>query len=230
MLPPPPPSAISETSTLRSHDSQVICPPMDQRKDVTPPMSVLALNTPANTSGPDNPWLVEGPGPTKITKRKNELVSGKCLARARKSENQMQKQLMKGPQERERAIDEATIELDINDILALGSSSKADLRATPKANGMLNGSCKKQQKKEAKRVKKEQKTRLQDKTPAHDDNDSSDTNSELEAQEARLRKGKKPSAFEQRDLVARAFAGDNVLQVCGTTFCRHTVINTHLAI
>ena len=76
----------------------------------------------------------------------------------------------------------------------------------------------KQQKKEAKKAKKEQGTLQQVKMPAHDDDDS-DSNSEVEAQEASLRKGKKSSAFEQRDLVARAFAGDNVMQVCCMKVC-----------
>jgi U3 small nucleolar RNA-associated protein 14 len=51
-----------------------------------------------------------------------------------------------------------------------------------------------------------------------DENDS-DSNSEVEAQEAALTlKGKGKTngikAFEQRDLIALAFAGDNVVQVC----------------
>ncbi|KAJ7097272.1 Utp14-domain-containing protein [Mycena belliarum] len=47
--------------------------------------------------------------------------------------------------------------------------------------------------------------------------DEEDTNSEVDAQEAAVAakkrgKGKGPKAFEQRDLVARAFAGDNVVR------------------
>jgi U3 small nucleolar RNA-associated protein 14 len=50
--------------------------------------------------------------------------------------------------------------------------------------------------------------------------DSSDGDGEVEEQEDKLkRKGKKPGrtyhAFQQRELVTRAFAGDNVVEVCG---------------
>jgi len=50
--------------------------------------------------------------------------------------------------------------------------------------------------------------------------DSSDGDGEIEEQEERLkRKGKNPGrthhAFQQRELVTRAFAGDNVVEVCG---------------
>ena len=120
---------------------------------------------------------------------------------------------MKGSEERERAIDDATIELDANDVLKLESNSKPKTGTVKKVNGISASLSKKQQKKEAKKAKKEQGTLQQVKMPAHDDDDS-DSNSEVEAQEASLRKGKKSSAFEQRDLVARAFAGDNVMQVC----------------
>ena len=41
-------------------------------------------------------------------------------------------------------------------------------------------------------------------------------NSELEEQEAALKKGGKKAVFEQRELVARAFAGDNVMRVCAS--------------
>ena len=49
--------------------------------------------------------------------------------------------------------------------------------------------------------------------------DSSDGDGEVEEQEERLkRKGKHPGktyhAFQQRELVTRAFAGDNVVEVC----------------
>ena len=49
---------------------------------------------------------------------------------------------------------------------------------------------------------------------------SSDEDGEVEGQEERLkRKGKPPArayhAFEQRELVTKAFAGDNVVEVCG---------------
>ncbi|KAG7088812.1 hypothetical protein E1B28_012772 [Marasmius oreades] len=51
---------------------------------------------------------------------------------------------------------------------------------------------------------------------AEEGDDDSDVNSEVDAQEAALlkkgKKGKGPTAFEQRDLVARAFAGDSVVK------------------
>lgn len=56
-----------------------------------------------------------------------------------------------------------------------------------------------------------------------DADDESDVNSEVDEQEAALtNKGKGRAkgvkAFEQRELVARAFAGDNVVRVCDDLF------------
>lgn len=206
MLPPPPPSAISETSTLRSHDSHALSPANDPRKDVTPPIPTLSISTAADTSKePENPWLVDSSGPSKVSKRKNELVSGKSLTLAQKSEIQMQKQLSKSSEARGQAADDATLELNTEDVLTLDSKTSRVMLA--------NGLSKKQQKKEAKKAKKQQDQIPKAKLFAHDDDDDSDANSEVDAQEVALRSGKKPSAFEQRDLVARAFAGDNVIQV-----------------
>ncbi|KAK7049701.1 hypothetical protein VNI00_005732 [Paramarasmius palmivorus] len=53
-------------------------------------------------------------------------------------------------------------------------------------------------------------------TPAEAEDDNSDANSEVDFQETALlqrgKKGKGAKAFEQRELVARAFAGDNVVK------------------
>jgi U3 small nucleolar RNA-associated protein 14 len=55
---------------------------------------------------------------------------------------------------------------------------------------------------------------------AEPESDSSDGDGEVEEQEDMLKRKGKPSGgtrhvFQQRELVSRAFAGDNVVKVCG---------------
>lgn len=212
MLPPPPPSAISETSTLRSHDSHAISPALKHLEDASPPPPVTTQSSTESSKDPPNPWLVESADSTKIARRKNELISGNNLTRIQKSDIQMQKQLKKGSEARELQSDDAHIDLDVDNVLELKASSAANSTAN---GGASHGISKKQKKKEAKKAKHQQIQQDQTQTPVPQDNNS-DSNSEIEEQESNIRRGKKPTAFEQRELVARAFAGDNVIQVCDT--------------
>ena len=103
----------------------------------------------------------------------------------------------------------------MEDVLKLGDKGPAD---STTVNGASPAISKKQKKKEAKKAKQQQKAQNQTQQALPQEDDDSDSNSEVEAQEARLQNGKKATAFEQRDLVARAFAGDNVIQVCDKHF------------
>ncbi|KAI5118044.1 hypothetical protein M0805_005893 [Coniferiporia weirii] len=206
---PPPPSAISETSTLRSHDSHVISPVLAvYDSPVSPPPPSFSVSSAAVNAEELNPWLAlpeYTSSSSKVAKRKNELVVGKNVTRAQKSEGALQKQMKKGADERERETDDAVVEISPEDVLVLDSSERA-ADSTAVVIGAINGDSKKKTK-EKKKSKKGK-----GKGARAEDGDDSGVNSEVEEQEAALTKGKKVKAFEQRELVARAFAGDNVVR------------------
>lgn len=123
---------------------------------------------------------------------KNEVVVGKSSDALDRSKNKLGKQAKKRVEEQERQKDDAVVEISTKDVMTM--------HHPPSASGS--------QKKNLKGKGKVEETRV-----AFDD---SDANSEVEEQEKALgQKGKMKArkAFEQRDLVARAFAGDNVVQV-----------------
>ncbi|KII93102.1 hypothetical protein PLICRDRAFT_87528 [Plicaturopsis crispa FD-325 SS-3] len=176
----PPPSVSDASSvTLKSTDVVLNSPPPDFQ-----PTSISksgAARPPMSPPDASNPWLVPRSGAAvKAPRKANELVVGKNSTGVEKSKNKLKKQGQKKDEEREKAKEDAVVEIAMDNVMALnvpGPSRQRDVAA--------------------------------------DDDD--DENSELEEQENTLdRKGKGKAkgirAFEQRDLVARAFAGDNVVQ------------------
>lgn len=126
-----------------------------------------------------------------------------------KSKNKLKKLARKRGEEKEKAVDDAVVEISMDNVLTLNGKSTSDASqtsATPGPKRSLAGSSKGKLSRASLAV-------------AHEDmNDDDDTNSETEAQEKALElkgksKAKLPQAFEQRDLVALAFAGDNVVHV-----------------
>ncbi|KAL5494847.1 hypothetical protein ACEPAI_309 [Sanghuangporus weigelae] len=211
LLPPPPLSALSETSTMRSHDSIAHSPVLTIHDDTSspPPWTASTVTVPATASGPFNPWLAESSSSTKVTRRKNELVVGKNVSREQKSEISMQKQKVKGIEERKIERDDAVVEITTDEVLLLRNTDEVAEKtgscgpSHPANEIAREGKKRKDKKKDRKdKVKAEQQS----------EDDDSEGNSELEEQEAALKKGKKITAFEQRELVARAFAGDNVIR------------------
>ncbi|KAF7308247.1 UTP14-domain-containing protein [Mycena chlorophos] len=171
-------------------------PPASTSTPAQQPRSLLSANAVASSSAAaeENPWLVAGSsssGPKQSKKKNTVLVSKDSGAADRagyklgKAEEKKKKELGEGGQADE------DVEVDLSRVLGDGDEAP--------------GPTKKQKKKE------KRKAPLQE--PRDDDEDE---NSEVEAQEAMLAakgKGKaKEGAFEQRELVARAFAGDNVVR------------------
>lgn len=119
-----------------------------------------------------------------------------------KSKNKLKKAAFRKGDEQEKAKDDAVVEISLDTTLTSSSttvlsSSKAP-PPTKKAN-LTNGTG-----------------AGLNSTLEEDDSDDSDANVEIEAQEKALnlkRKANGIKAFEQRDLVALAFAGDNVVSV-----------------
>lgn len=149
-----------------------------------------------------NPWLQPRVSSLTQPRRKNEILIGKDSTGADKSKNQMKKRLMKGDEEREKARDDAVVEISMDEVLKLPSEpSPREESQVMKANSADANSAEKGPP-NGKQV-----------DAAFED---SDVDSEIEAQERQTKvKGssKGIKAFKQRDLVALAFAGDNVVQV-----------------
>ena len=142
-----------------------------------------------------NPWLTRTSETSiKLMKKTNTVVVQKDSKALDKSKNKLKKQARKGEEEREKAKDNQVVEISLNKVLTLpsGPSSSSPREPVQKSS--------------------------QQAVVVQVDEDGSDSNSEVEAQETALTlKGRKKTdgikAFEQRDLVALAFAGDNVIQV-----------------
>lgn len=151
-----------------------------------------------------NPWLSQdSKGKSKAVKKVNEIVVGKDSKPAEKSKNKLKKANQKKDNQREQAQDDAVVEISLDNILAPATTSAVDgikVVGSSKSNS--------------------QKTLAAQNPPVNTGElgNSDDDNIELDAQEQALHlKGKAKrsalKAFEQRDLVALAFAGDNVVQV-----------------
>jgi len=126
---------------------------------------------------------------------------GKSSGLAEKSKNRLRKHQEKHQSERERARDDAVVEISVNTILNLRPEESEQANPPPTSGAEVGAQA-----------------------DAGSDEDSG-VNSEVEEQERRLaekkRKGKGKSKdrgavkpFAQRDLVSLAFAGDKVVQVC----------------
>ena len=193
MAPRPLKSLASDTSsmTLQSADLLHGSPPPESE---LPPRPV-----PVPSANEPNPWLAPREATSKAPRKKNEIVVGKDSATLDKSKNKLTKQMKKLTEEKEKARDDAIVEISADGVMLLDHPSVSGTTVNPK---FVKGKGK----------------AVSSKATAEVPADESDANSEIEEQEKALnRKGKSKSrgvkAFEQRDLVARAFAGDNVVQV-----------------
>lgn len=125
---------------------------------------------------------------SKAAKKANTIVVGKDSKIIDKSKHKIKKKAQNQVDEREKTKDDAVVEISLDSVLTLPAKSGPPLSLKEMTKGVDS------------------------------DGDSSDLDGEIEAQEkAMLMKGKgRPNglkAFEQRDLVSLAFAGDNVVQV-----------------
>jgi U3 small nucleolar RNA-associated protein 14 len=162
---------------------------------ISSPVSNQTLRSEAS-----NPWLVQGAGSSsKVSRKKNNVVLGKDSTSADKSKNAIRKQLKKTAEAKEMELDDATVDISMENVLRIVDAEGA----TPTLGGA---------------------SKLKRKEPIDSNNtvdsayqDSGDEGSEVE-ELMTSRKGNK--AFEQKELVALAFAGDNVVEVCCSNLCR----------
>lgn len=200
------PGVLRPVGSLASDTSSVTLQSSDLLQDMpvpdTTPTPSVSTPTPTTTSIP-NPWLVPtaSSGPSR---KRNEVRVHKGADALTRSSNKLKKQAGKHEDERERAKDDAVLEIDANNVLTVPdppASSVSGKKTKAKAKG--GGTA---------------KASSGPTSTTHDDGDESDVPSEVEEQEraAEAKKGKAGNgvqAFQQRELVALAFAGDNVVQV-----------------
>ncbi|EMD42263.1 hypothetical protein CERSUDRAFT_110794 [Gelatoporia subvermispora B] len=194
-------SLASDTSsvTLKSTDF----PPEPQVESPQAESSVVQRHTALPTAEAPNPWLaLHSDEPGKAAQKKHEIVVSKTSTALEKSKNKLRKQTKKRADEKEKAKDDAIVDISMADVMTLGTTA-----STPAGSSKVTASAPSTSKAASQALR------------SRDDDDDSDVNSEVEEQEKVLhRKGKGKgkangaAAFEQRDLVALAFAGDNVVR------------------
>ncbi|KAF7303869.1 UTP14-domain-containing protein [Mycena indigotica] len=151
--------------------------------------SLLSAPVPAQEEEESNPWLMmSGSSGAKPTKKKNTVVVSKESGAADRAGYKLGKAERKHTNGANGDPAEGA-DIDLNKLLSDGYD-------------------------ESKSQKKKTNTKTVDK--ATDENSDDEHNSEVEAQETMLANKKrgaaKQGAFEQRELVAKAFAGDNVVR------------------
>ena len=193
------PSLGSDTSSVTLKSTDVLGNSQPTSPVATSPVVSRSVPLPEEQR---NPWLaLRDDGPSRAAQKKHEVVVGKESAGAEKSKNKLRKRVKKREEEKEKAQEEASVEISMANVMTLGA-----------ANTNAEAGPSKLQPK-AKATQRAKPVQVQ--VPEDDDDD---VHSEAEEQERALQlkgkgRGKGVKAFEQRDLVARAFAGDNVIQV-----------------
>ena len=176
-------SNASDASTLKSS------PVLTLRESSTTPSIVHA---PAEAS---NPWLSSGTAVGKVSKKKNTVVVGKNSDAATLSKNALKKRQRKAAEAQEDAKEDAVVDIDVGNVLTL---ENAPAQPAPKKQARPNAPI----------------TRGAPVAGGFEDEDEDEEREEQEAKLVARRKGKAGvTTFEQRELVAMAFAGDNVIAV-----------------
>ncbi|KAF9014157.1 Utp14 protein-domain-containing protein [Cyathus striatus] len=178
-------SLASDTSsvTLKSTDFLSPPPPFNHNHPVEEDQS--------------NPWLARSEkSGSKVSRKNNEVIVDKDSKAVDKSKNKLKKKAAQKAEVREQAQDDAVVEISMETVLSTSTTAAA---SSSKPKGKIT-------------QQPHATTAAQD-----DDDDDDDVNSEIDIQEKMLSlkgkdKAKGLKAFEQKDLVARAFAGDNVVQ------------------
>ena len=176
-------STASDASTLKSSPVLTI-----RESSITPSI----VHAPAEAP---NPWLSADTTARKVSKKKNAVVVGKNSDAATLSKNALKKRQRKAAEAQKEAKEDAVVDIDVGKVLRLEGTSAHP--APKKPNGpdtvITNGA------------------------KAAGGFEDEEEDEEREEQEAKLvarGKGKKGvTTFEQRELVAMAFAGDNVIAV-----------------
>ncbi|CED84154.1 Uncharacterized conserved protein [Phaffia rhodozyma] len=135
----------------------------------------------------ENPWLTASSSGKKISRKKNNLV-GREAEGAEKSAKAMKKSLSKSEEARQREREDAAVEIDPSHVSLKKSETTSSQGAAPPASAT-------EKRRKGKKAK-------QDQAQNEIESDSDIEDHEMQG----------PLAIRQRDLVAQAFAGDNVVE------------------
>jgi U3 small nucleolar RNA-associated protein 14 len=172
-------------------------------KTLAPSFSKKIISSPLRLPAPEiNPWLQKRESALKVLPQKNSVAVAKESKTSEKAKHKLKKKAPTREGEKAKLRDDATLEISTTDTLAVSTlasatagSNKPHNSASPTANFS---------------------------DQAGGDKDDSDAVSDVEEQ--LISEGSPESqrirAFQQRDLVALAFAGDNVVQVCWAPVAR----------
>lgn len=150
-----------------------------------------------------NPWLTVGASSSsKVSKKKNEVLLSKESSAVTKSQAMLKKQLGRTEDAVAREAEDAVVEIDLDNVMTLSTSIEAEESGQVAAE-VEDASVK------GKKAKGKGKVTISEQAKV--DSAFRDSDDEGDDVEERAQKGGK--AFKQRDLVALAFAGDNVVEV-----------------
>lgn len=138
----------------------------------------------------ENPWLTSSKS-GKRTKAKNEVLVGKHNDAATLSKNALKKRQLKSADAVSTAKEDATIEIDIDKVTI------ATIPGAPRSSGI---------------------SKVHTVDPSYLEDDIIENERSMLEGKAERRQARQP-VFEQIDLVAKAFAGDNVVAVCVSSIC-----------
>ncbi|KAI0687976.1 Utp14 protein-domain-containing protein [Cytidiella melzeri] len=183
------PSLASDTSSMTLKSTDVL--PDGTSPAPATPSPITSRSVPLPAEPKTNPWLdAHVDSSSHATRKKHEVSVGKNSALAEKSKNKLRKRVRKREEGKEREKDEAVVDVEMANVMT--PRNEAGVSAAPMSQ--------------------------RETTINVDEGEESEVLSELDAQEDALEmtgKGKlrkDVQAFEQRELVARAFAGDNVVR------------------
>ncbi|KDQ20262.1 hypothetical protein BOTBODRAFT_392238 [Botryobasidium botryosum FD-172 SS1] len=177
-------SSASDTSSVTLQSS--VADRFGLMSPPAPPSQTLELSPSQEKS---NPWLTPRPGATlKVSRKKNEVLVSKDSSAVDKSKNTLKKKMDKSADAREKEQNDAVVEISMENTLPVKDKGK---KARPEAAGSSS---------------KAATTATTVVDPAYQDSDDGSDAEELPLD------GKGNKAFKQRDLVALAFAGDNVAE------------------
>lgn len=179
-------ASVPSTSTT-NHTTKLNAP-----LSISSTRSPLSANATASTTAESNPWLADAESSSKVSRKSNKATVGKDSRDASRLADKVARHKSRQADAREADEDDAMVEVDPSNVLA-SVKAKAQPQITAPAP-----------------VKEKKKGGATTKTTMEEDEQSSDEDDE-EQHEAQRGRGK--LAFKQRELVARAFAGDNVVAV-----------------
>lgn len=191
------------TASNESDTSSVTLQSSHESLTTSPHLHASAVNSEPGPSVAANPWLQAASGSgMKLSRRKAEALVSKSSSAATKSKAAFKKQLDRSEDAQIRDADDAVVEISLDNVMTMAPP------AAPTPSNTKKG--KKGKGKETSKV-------VVDPAYRHEDD---------EGDEGLEDPGKGVKAFEQRELVALAFAGDNVVEVC-RFFSVNVICTTH---